>query len=74
MVCSVEESCQQYLNTHIFDLLKVFFLNISMAYNLQQSSRMCVVESLLSNYRLVPECHTHPEDQIRVELVSLHLV
>ncbi len=32
---------------------------------------MYVVESLLSNYILVPECHTHPEDQIRTCVFGL---
>ena len=41
-----------------------------MAYNLQLGLRMYVVGSLLSNYRLVPECHIHPEDQIRSYVYS----
>ena len=28
---------------------------------LQQVSKVCVVEGLLSSFTLVPECHTHPE-------------
>ena len=27
---------------------------------LQQVSKVCVVEGLLSSFKLVPECHTHP--------------
>ena len=27
----------------------------------QQVSKVCVVESLLSSFKLVLECHTHPE-------------
>ncbi len=42
-----------------------------MAYNSLQSLRMYVVESLLSNYRLVPECHTYPEDQMRTCVIGL---
>ncbi len=38
---------------------------IAMAYNLRQSLGMCVVQSLLSNHRLVPEYHTHPLSNTR---------
>ncbi len=41
------------------------------AYDLQQSLRMYLRESLLSSFRLVPECRTHPEDQIRTYVIGL---
>ena len=37
---------------------------------LQQVSKVCVVEGLLSNFKLVPECHTHPENQIRSSMIG----
>ena len=37
---------------------------------LQQVSKVCVVEGLLSSFKLVPECHTHPENQIRSSMIG----
>ena len=36
----------------------------------QQVSKVCVVEGLLSSFKLVPECHTHPENQIRSSMIG----
>ena len=36
----------------------------------QQVSKVCVVEGLLSRFKLIPECHTHPENQIRSSVIG----
>ena len=36
----------------------------------QQVSKVCVAEGLLSSFKLVPECHTHPENQIRSSMIG----
>ena len=37
---------------------------------IQQVSKVCVVEGLLSSFKLVPEGHTHPENQIRSSMIG----
>ena len=36
----------------------------------KQVSKVCVAEGLLSSFKLVPECHTHPENQIRASMIG----
>ncbi len=42
-----------------------------MAQNSQQSLQIDVVQGLLNRYYLIPECQTHPEDQIRTCIMVL---
>ena len=37
---------------------------------LQQVSKVCKGEGLLSSFKLVPGCHTHPENQIRSSMIG----